>query len=110
MATLTVTNITETLTVNGEQPFAFGGAGMEIEVFKVAPASNAKITIGDTATITPRYISNIRAIIGSTIPVSHDLDPTAVETSVALTVTGGTSDVYSAANGDWGYVTILGRR
>ena len=110
MAALTVTNITETLSVNGEQPVAWGGAGMEVEVFKVAPASNAKITVGDTATITPRFIADIRAIMGSTFPISHDLDPTAVETSIALTVTGGTSDVFSAANGNWGFVTIIGRR
>lgn len=107
MAALTVTNITETLAVNGEQPFALGGAGMEIEVFKLAPASGAAIAPGDTATLTPRFISNIRAILGSTVPVTHDLDPTAVKTSVALTVRGtgvtGTNDA-------WAFVTILGRR
>jgi hypothetical protein len=109
MAALTVTNITETLPNNGEQPFAFGGAGMEIEVFKAAPASGAQITVGDTIAITPRFISNIRAVIGSTVPVSHNIDPTAVNTSASLVVVGGTSDTLGAAD-KWAFVTIVGRR
>jgi hypothetical protein len=32
------------------------GQGLEIEVFKLAPASGAQVTVGDTATITPRFI------------------------------------------------------
>lgn len=107
MAVLTVTNLTETLANNGEQPFAIGGSGLEIEVFKLAPASGAAIAPGDTATLTPRFISNIRAIIGSTVPVTHDLDPTLVETSVALTVRG---TGVTSSNDAWAYVTILGRR
>lgn len=109
MAALTVTNITQTLPNNGEQPFAFGGAGMEIEVFKVAPGSGAQITVGDTIAITPRFITDIRAIVGSTVPVSHNIDPTTTNTSASLIVVGGAADTLGAAD-KWAFVTIVGRR
>jgi len=109
MAALTVTNITRDIAVNNEQPVVINGQGLEIEVFKLAPASGAQVTVGDTATITPRFISDIRAIIGSTVPVSHNIDPTTTNTSASLVVVGGASDTLGAAN-MWAFVTILGRR
>ena len=108
MAALVVTNITRDIAVNNEQPVVINGQGLEIEVFKLAPASG-QITVGDTAAITPRFISDIRAIIGSTVPVSHNIDPTTANTSASLVVVGGSGDTLGAA-GKWAFVTILGRR
>lgn len=109
MAALTVTNLTRDIAVSNEQPVAINGAGLEIEVFKLAPAGSAQITVGDTATLTPRFISDIRAIIGSTVPISHNIDPTAANTSASVVVVGGTGDTLGAAD-KWAFVTVLGRR
>jgi len=109
MAALVVTNITRDIAVNNEQPVVINGQGLEIEVFKLAPAASAQITVGDTAAITPRFISDIRAIIGSTVPVSHNIAPTTANTSASLVVVGGSGDTLGAAD-KWAFVTILGRR
>lgn len=109
MAALTVTNLTRDIAVNNEQPVAINGAGLEIEVFKLAPASGAQVTVGDIATLTPRFISDIRAIIGSTVPISHNIDPTATNTSASVVVVGGSGDTLGAAD-KWAFVTVLGRR
>lgn len=80
MATLASTNITSSINANGEQPIAFGQAGLEIEFFRVALGA-----VADTIAITPRWSQNIVAVVGGP-PASNNLTTTAANTNVTLTL------------------------
>lgn len=81
MAALTnLTNITTAITANGEQPFAYGQAGLEVEFFRVALG-----TVGDTIAITPRWSGNIVAVLEGP-PATNNLSTTAANTNVTMTL------------------------
>jgi len=79
MATLAATNITSAIAPSGLVPHV-DGAGLYIEVFRVAGTGTA----GDTIALTPRLIGDIRYVRGN-IPASDNLSQSAANTSVTLT-------------------------
>lgn len=79
MATRASTNVSSAIAPGGVQPVTFGEDGLYIEVFRVLGG-----TAGDTVTLTPRYITDIRSVSGM-IPVSDNLSATAANTNVTLT-------------------------
>ncbi len=81
MASLTnITNITTSISANAEQPFAYGQAGMEVEFWRVALG-----TVGDTIALTPRWSSNIVAVLNGP-PATNNLTTSAANTNVTFTL------------------------
>lgn len=80
IATLASTNLTTALAANAEQPLAFGEGGLICEVFKFAGGG-----AGDTAAMTPKFITDIR-VVQCNAPASDGLSHTAANTSVTLTL------------------------
>ncbi len=87
MATLGSTNITTAITANGEQPFAYGQAGLEVEFFRATYGAT-----GDTIVVAPRWSQNIVAVLNGP-PASNNLSTSAANTNVTftLTVSGATT-------------------
>jgi hypothetical protein len=79
MATLGATNITTAIAPGGLVPHA-DGAGLYVEVFRVAGTGTA----GDTVALTPLLIGDIRYVRGN-LPASDSLSTAASNTSVTLT-------------------------
>jgi hypothetical protein len=79
MATLAATNITTAIAPGGLVPHT-DGAGLYVEVFRVAGSGTA----GDTIAITPRQIADIRYVRGN-LPASDNLSQSAANTGVTLT-------------------------
>jgi len=98
MATLASTNITTAIAVDNSQPLAFGDSGLIIEIFKFAGGAAA-----DTVAITPRWITDVRAVI-SNAHATDTLSQTAANTNVTLTLAA------SAATNVTFQVQIIGRR
>lgn len=103
MAALTTqTNVTTQIAFNNEAPIAYGQAGLYIEVWRVAGG-----TVGDTIALTPKYIANIRSVIGTGgLAASHNISTaaTASNTNVTFTLTAS-----SATNVNFD-ITLLGQR
>lgn len=98
MATLGSTNISTAISANAEQPFGFGGSGLIVEFFRVTLGATA-----DTIAITPRWITDIRAV-QSGIPASHNVTSSAANTNVTFTL------LASGATTVFADVQLVGRR
>jgi hypothetical protein len=98
MATLGSTNVSTSIAPGGIIPNAWGDAGMIIEVFRIPGG-----TAGDTCTLTPRQIADIRSVINPA-NMGHGLSATQANTNVTLTLGTGinTSVTYD--------VWLIGRR
>lgn len=79
MATRASTHITTAIAPGGIQPIALDGSGLYIEVFRILGG-----TAGDTVTLTPRYITDIRSVT-SMVPCSDNLSTSAGNTNIVLT-------------------------
>ena len=97
MATLGSTNVTQLISINGEQPLTYGEGGLLLESFRVTGG-----TVGDTIALTPTWISKIFTIQNG-IPASNNVS-TSGSTNVTLTLTA------SAATTVFFDVWLLGRR
>lgn len=98
MATLASTNITTAISANAEQPITFGESGLLIEFFRCAGGG-----VGDTCALTPRWITDIRAV-GATIGTTDAAATSQANTNVTLTLTSS-----AATNVVWS-AHIIGRR
>lgn len=99
MATLSSTNISSTISANGETPISFTQSGLIMEVFRVQLGA-----VGDTIAITPQYITNIRTVQSGGAAFSHNVAATSTNTNVTLTLTA------SAATTTTADVQLIGRR
>lgn len=100
MATLAATNITTVLAPSGLVPVS-DGAGLYLEVFRIEGLGTA----GDTVTLTPTNIGDIRYVRGN-VPASDNLSLTASNTNVTLTQ-GVTFDTEATVTY---IVEVIGRR
>lgn len=98
MATLASTNITTAIAANAEQPVAYGDSGLLIEFFRCAGGG-----VGDTCALTPRWITDIRAVQANQT-ATDALSTSAANTNVTLTLTAS-----AATNVVWS-ASIIGRR
>ena len=98
MATLGSTNIGTALSLLGETPIGWGESGLLVEVHRVTGG-----TVGDTIAITPKFITDIRTVVGGP-PSTNALSTSAANTNITLTLTG------SAATTVFYDVWLLGRR
>lgn len=99
MATLASTNITGTISPNGEQPLSYGQSGLIEEVFRVASGGAS----ADTVALLPRYITDIR-MVKTNVGASDNLSTTAANTNVTITLSTGTVTVGAFQ------VSVIGRR
>jgi hypothetical protein len=100
---VTITNVTEKISVNGETPIMFADAGMIQEVFEAVNDGTAVTTNTSLGTITPRHIQDIRSI-NATLALSDNLNLATANTSVTLTV-------QNAVPANTKYrITLIGRR
>lgn len=99
MATLGSTNITTAISANAEQPVAFGQGGLIIEFFRVTHGAT-----NDTIAITPRWITDIRAVQGLGVAASNNLSTTAANTNVTFTIQAAGATTLFAD------VQLIGRR
>lgn len=91
MATLASTNVSSSLPVNGEEPLAFGGAGMLIEVFRCAGGA-----VGDTVALTPKYIKKIKTVISNQSASSNASTSGTTNVTLTLTASAATSVTFDA--------------
>lgn len=98
MATLGSTNITTAIAANAEQPVAFGQAGLIVEFFRATLG-----TVGDTIAITPRWITDIRAVQAAP-PSSNNLSTSAANTNITFTLLASGATTVTTD------IQIIGRR
>ena len=92
MATLGSTNVTRNVSALTEQPLAYGEAGLLMEVWRVPGG-----TVGDTATIVPTFISDVRTVMAqqsSTNGLSTNANTNVVVTLTASAATNVNFDVW----------------
>lgn len=100
---LEVANITETIAPAGAQPIAYGQGGLEVEFFRVTFSGG--ITLNDTITIAPRFITNIRAVQANW-SVTDGLSSSTSNSSVTLALR---TSAASAVSGSF-MVQLIGQR
>jgi hypothetical protein len=88
MATRAVTNLTQLVAPGTGGPIATNEDGLYIEVFRVQGG-----TVGDTAAIVPRWITDIRSV--STMLFASDNLGTGANTNVTLTYAGSAATTVS---------------
>lgn len=103
MASYTITNVTDKIAPGNHQPIAYGQGGLEVEYFRVA--FTGAILLTDTVVLTPRWISDIRAV-KSNYPVIDGLNMDGVNSTVTLTMRSTLAD---GNNGTF-MVELIGRR
>lgn len=100
---ITVTNVTELIATNNQQPIAYGQGGLEVEFFKVAFTGG--ISLGETVVLNPRWISDVRSV-QSNLASLDNLDLSTRNSNVTLTLR---SSQASTVDGSF-TVSIIGRR